>query len=244
MSKKEAAQSKSDKEQYRAVDLKADVIADKKAIAGYAAIVYDDPTELKQEHFNVEDVLSTYHRLVHIEDCFRVMKSTFSIRPVHVRLKERIIAHCQLCVLSLMLMRTLQTKLENNGTPMSAERISRTLRQALVVPVPSGKSNTQTFLNVGLNQTFNAYSREKPDRRRHEGNETVDEEKVWNIFEKERNSQPDDLDSIIRAVGLKPLNIYNTMAELKTKLGLKTYPNEIMLSQNHLKYLEKVQGML
>ncbi|MCI6797161.1 MAG: hypothetical protein MR571_04790, partial [Succinatimonas sp.] len=61
---------------------------------------------------------------------------------------------------------------------------------------------------------------------------------------KERTSQPDDLDSIIRAVELKPLNIYNTMAELKTKLGLKTYPNEIMLSQNHLKYLEKVQGML
>ena len=100
------------------------------------------------------------------------------------------------------------------------------------------------FLNVGLNQNFNAYSLEKQDSRRHEGNKTVDEEKVWNIFEKERNSQPDDLDSIIRAVGLKPLNIYNTMAELKTKLGLKTYPNEIMLSQNHLKYLEKVQGML
>lgn len=242
--KKEAAQSKTDKEQYRAVDLKEEVIAGKKAIAGYAAIVYDDPVDLKEEHFNVEDVLSTYHRLVHIEDCFRVMKSTFSIRPVHVRLKERIIAHCQLCVLSLMLMRTLQTKLENNGTPMSAEQISHTLRQALVVPVPTAKGNTQMFLNVGLNQNFNAYSTEKQDRRRHEGNETVDEENIWNSFEKERSSQPDDLDSIIRAVGLKPLNVYNTMAELKTKLGLKTYPNEIMLSQNHLKYLEKVQGML
>lgn len=63
-----------------------------------------------------EEVLTTYHRLAGIEDCFRVMKSSFSIRPVHVRLKEHIVAHCYLCVLSLMLMRLVQEKLEAKNT--------------------------------------------------------------------------------------------------------------------------------
>ena len=242
--KKEAAQSKAERDQYRAVDLKEDVIADRKAVAGYAAIVYDDPGSLKEGQFSVEDVLSTYRRLVNIEACFRVMKSTFSIRPVHVRLKERITAHCLLCVLALMLMRSLQMKLEAKNISMSAEQISRNLREALIIPVPSKTNAMQLFLNTGINQNFNSRVREKTGRLRHEGNEIVDTEFIWNDFEQERLTHPDALDAIMQAVELRPLSIYSTMAELKNRLGLKTYSNEIMLSHNHLKYLEKVQSML
>lgn len=110
---------------YRAQGLKQDVIEERKTIAGYSALVFAHPqTDAKagtvQPPLNPltdEQVLETYHKLVRIEDCFRVMKSTFSIRPVHVRLRERIIAHCTLCVLSLMLMRSLQ---ENWRLPASA----------------------------------------------------------------------------------------------------------------------------
>lgn len=238
--KKEAAQNKADQDQYRATALKEDVIADKKAVAGYAAIVYDDPTDLNAEQFSAEDVLSTYHKLVRIEDCFRVMKSTFSIRPVHVRLKERIIAHCHLCVLSLMLLRSLQLKMEKNNYPLSAERISKALRQALLVPIPGKKDDTQMFLNVGLDQCFNATKREKTDRQQSELNDVVDEDRIWRSYEEERQSQPDDLDQIIKTVNLIPPNIYNTLGELKIKLGLRTYPNEVMLSPYHLKYQAKL----
>ena len=99
-------------------------------------------------------------------------------------------------------------------------------------------------MNTGINQNFNSRVREKLGRLRHEGNEIVDTEFIWNDFEQERLTHPDALDAIMQAVELRPLSIYSTMAELKNRLGLKTYSNEIMLSHNHLKYLEKVQSML
>ena len=135
-------------------------------------------------------------------------------------------------------------KLEAKNISMSAEQISQNLREALIIPVPSKTNAMQLFLNTGINQNFNSRVREKPGRLRHEGNEIVDTEFIWNDFEQERLTHPDALDAIMQAVELRPLSIYSTMAELKNRLGLKTYSNEIMLSHNHLKYLEKVQSML
>ena len=79
------AQGKEDKELYRACGLKEKVIAERREIAGYAAVVYMHPEAkdgASQVQLGHEQVLSTYHRLVNIEDCFRIMKSNFSIRPI------------------------------------------------------------------------------------------------------------------------------------------------------------------
>ena len=241
---KEAAKNKKDKDQYRAKNVKQDVINDRRACAGYAAIVFDDPEGLQEGKFSAEDVLSTYHRLVRIEECFRVMKGSFSIRPVYLRLRERIIAHCKLCVLSLMMLRTLQMKLEAQGTPMSSERVCEALKQALVVPVPTKKGEEQTFLNVGLNQDFNAHKWEKCDRRQFDIDSTVDESKLWELYEKERTAQPDDLDNIIKAVDLKPLRIYSTMGDLKTRLGIKTAKADVMIAKEHLMLMDKISSFL
>lgn len=147
---KEAAQSKTEKEQYRAVWLKEEVIQNRREIAGFAAVVYDDPNLPDGTTLDCHEVLRLYHRLVDIEDCFRVMKSTFSIRPVYLRIDERITAHCYLCVLSLMLLRCVQSALEKESRSMSAERISKALRNALLVPLPYKKGQNPFFLNVGL----------------------------------------------------------------------------------------------
>ncbi len=189
-------------------------------------------------------MLSTYHRLVRIEDCFRVMKGNFSIRPVYLRLKERIIAHCKLCVLSLMMLRTLQMKLEAQGTPMSSERVCEALKQALVVPVPAKKGEAQVFLNVGLNQNFNDHKWEKRDRRQFNVDSTVDEGKLWELYEKERTAQPDDLDNILKAVDLKPLRVYSSMGDLKIRLGIKNAPNDIMIAKEHLMLMDKIASSL
>lgn len=242
--KKEAAKTKKDKDQYRAIGVKKEVIADRRACAGYSAIVFDDPEGLKEGKFSTEDVLSTYHRLVRIEDCFRVMKGNFSIRPVYLRLKERIIAHCKLCVLSLMMLRTLQMKLEAQGTPMSSERVCEALKQALVVPVPAKKGEAQAFLNVGLNQNFNDHKWEKRDRRQFNVDSTVDEGKLWELYEKERTAQPDDLDNILKAVDLKPLRVYSSLGDLKIRLGIKNAPNDIMIAKEHLMLMDKIASSL
>ncbi len=241
---KESALNKTDIEQYRAIGLKEDVINDKRAIAGYAAIVYEAPEGRQESALTAEQVLSTYHRLVRIEDCFRVMKSNFNLRPVYVRDMRHITAHCYLCVLSLMLMRSLQMKLESSGFPMSSGKICNALRQALLVPLPSKNYKVQSFLNVGLSQSFNNKDVEKPGRERKELNDTVDEEQVWSAFEKEREARPDDLDLILKTAGLKPLKVFNTMTEIKNNLGLSTCPNEVMISKCHLRYLSKVTAQM
>ena len=241
---KEAAQNKNDKEMYRAQGLKQDVIEERKTIAGYSALVFAHPkTDAKADTVQPplnpltdEQVLETYHKLVRIEDCFRVMKSTFSIRPVHVRLRERIVAHCTLCVLSLMLMRSLQEKLETAGVSMSSERISTALAQALAVPVPSKDGSIQAFLNLGLGEAFHSPVRTAKNRRQWEENEMLNHDDVWKVFESERTQTPHDTDLVLLAAGLRPLDLYCSMAELKRRLGIPNQPDADMIAPEVANY--------
>ena len=85
--KKEEAENEDDKEMYQAVGLKDDVIEKRRKLAGYAAIVYEDPKSLKdsdKKGFDTRAVLGSYHSLEKIEECFRVMKNSFEIRPMYV----------------------------------------------------------------------------------------------------------------------------------------------------------------
>lgn len=242
--KKEAAKSKIDKDQYRAVGVKDEVIAERTAIAGYSAVVFDAPDCENRTELTAEEVLKTYHRLVDIEDCFRVMKSTFSIRPVYVRLRERIIAHCYLCVLSLMLMRCVQNALEENNIYMSSERISNALKQALVVPVPSKGGRATSFLNVGLNPQYHTLKRDKPGRKQSDLDATVDQQYIWEQYCKERESQPDDLDQILNAVKLKPLKLYNSLSEIKSRLNLRACTDDVMIAYEQRQMMAKLCSTL
>mgnify|MGYP000021941684 FL=1 len=240
---KEAAENKTDKDMYRACGLKDDVIAERKQIAGYAAIVYEHPSAVNDEQkMTAEKIIACYHHLVGIEDCFRVMKSTFSIRPVYVRLKERITAHCYLCVLSLMMLRMLQAKLAKAGHPMASQRVSDALAQAMVVPLPRPAGSTQAFLNIGFNPRFHTAERCGKSAPQWAINDTLDSDVIWNRYEKERESHPDDIDCILQAVNLSPLKTYNTLPELKRLLGLKMMTDEVMLAPEHLKHMERVAG--
>ena len=237
--KKEAAQNKKDKDQYRAEGLKEDIIANRKVIAGYAAVVFSHPDVEGGQQLTPEEVLKTYHRLVGIEDCFRVMKSSFSIRPVYVRLRERIEAHCYLCVLSLMMLRHLQEKLEKSQLHMPATQICQALADARVIPIPT-TDGEQMFLNLGGVPNFHALERIGKKARIWDVNETIDSALAWDKYREEREARPDDIDQILLAVGLKPLALYSTMGNLKTNLGLKSVPREDMLAPECVSYCKQV----
>lgn len=237
--KKEAAKNKKDKDQYRAEGLKEDVIANRKETAGYAAVVFSHPDVEGGEQLTAEGVLKTYHRLVGIEDCFRVMKSSFSIRPVYVQLRERIEAHCYLCVLSLMMLRLLQEKLEKSQLHLPASRICQALADARVVPIPT-TDGEQMFLNLGGVPNFHAPERIGKKARIWDVNETIDPALAWDQYHEEREARPDDIDQILLAVGLKPLTLYSTMGNLKTNLGLKSVPREDMLAPECINYCRQV----
>lgn len=117
---------------YIAKGLKEELIKKRRRLAGFSAMVYKKPEDIKEE-LNDADILSSYKKLVRIEDCFRVMKSNFSIRPMFVRNKEHISGHITICVMALILLRILQIKIEESGNKLSVDEISSALRNANIV---------------------------------------------------------------------------------------------------------------
>lgn len=218
-----------DKNLYRAVGLKQSVIDERRAVAGYAAYVYQHPENAAHTVSDLE-VLATYHRLVGIEDCFRVMKSQFSLRPVYVRSKKHIVAHCYLCFLSLLLLRQLQFRLQEVGVELSAERITDTLRSAVLVPIPqsrgAGMDSDLMLLNIGLNYRFFTARRAGKGCMQQALNQPEDAEAVWNGYIKDLQAgRANDMADMLKAVGLKPLPAITRLKEAKTRLGLRTCRN-------------------
>ena len=70
-----------------------------------------------------EAALSRYRDLWHVEEAFRVAKSTLKTRPIFHWAPHRIEAHMLLCFMNLFLERFLELLLRKNGTPLAPDRI-------------------------------------------------------------------------------------------------------------------------
>ncbi|GAU77797.1 IS1634 family transposase [Fusibacter sp. 3D3] len=77
---------------------------------------------------SAKDIIEISSKRYKIEDCFRVMKTNFSARPVFHQNKERIIAHFMICYTALLIYRLLEKKLDLNQTHFSVENIVETLK--------------------------------------------------------------------------------------------------------------------
>lgn len=64
----------------------------------------------------VGDILKVSEGRWQIEECFKIMKTDFSARPVYVRREDRITAHFLTCFLALLIYRLLEKKLEYKYT--------------------------------------------------------------------------------------------------------------------------------
>ena len=80
-----------------------------------------------------KDILAVNERRYLIEDCFRVLKTNFSARPVYHRNRDRIIAHFLVCYTALLIYRLLEVKLDQYGTHFTATEILTTLRNMSVI---------------------------------------------------------------------------------------------------------------
>lgn len=79
------------------------------------------------------EVLDIQSRRYKIEDCFRVLKTNFSSRPVCHRKENRIKAHFLICYTALLIYRLLEVKLDRNKTHFTTEQIIETLQNMNVV---------------------------------------------------------------------------------------------------------------
>lgn len=241
---KEAAENREDKEQYRAQGIKTDVIEERKATAGYHAVVFAHPKDMAPEQcMGDADILAACHRLVNIEESFRVMKSSFSLRPMYVRLKGRITAHCYLCVLALMMLRELQERVQAGGENMSAARLCTALHDALLGFYGDAYENL-SFFNLG--HLRNAFAPEFTGKTRKEAgiNDVLDTVKVTDTYLTCREKNKEDTDIILEAAGLKPLLMVNSIAELKRRLSLQPVPNDRMVADVCLEYAREAAEIM
>lgn len=65
---------------------------------------------------SVEEIIKVNHRRWEIEESFRIMKSEFESRPVHLSREDRIKAHFVTCFLALVIFRFLEKKVDEKYT--------------------------------------------------------------------------------------------------------------------------------
>lgn len=90
-------------------DLDMDKIRDEEKYDGFYAIC----TTLEDD---VSEIIKINRRRWEIEESFRIMKSEFKARPVHLKRDERITAHFMICFLALLVYRLLEQKLDDKYT--------------------------------------------------------------------------------------------------------------------------------
>lgn len=93
----------------------------------------------------IGDILKVSEGRWQIEECFRIMKTDFSARPVYVQREDRIKAHFLICFLALLNYRLLERKLGNKYT---CDEILKALKE-------------MNFVNLEGQGFVPTYSREK-----------------------------------------------------------------------------------
>ena len=215
-------------ELYKAVSLKENIIAQRRKIAGYAAVIYKKTANCN-ENINDSELMNSYHQLVKIEECFRIMKSNFSIRPVHVRKKINIYGHITICVIALIMTRLLEIELSKKGTPLSINQIQAAL-QSSVTAVGSGKNDGFFIKNSQVENVI-----------------TVDDWKNCEVSKDKdillkrcldnQKQSFSDIDKILEAVGLKAIKNVNSSFDMCNSLKLKGTYKSLIGS-----FLSKVQS--
>lgn len=102
-----------------------DVIDKEKQFDGFYAVC----TNLDDD---VEDIINVNRGRWEIEESFRIMKSEFDARPVHLQRDDRIKAHFMTCFISLLIYRILERKI---GSQYTCGEICTTLRDMCVTRI-------------------------------------------------------------------------------------------------------------
>ena len=77
---------------------------------------------------SAKDILEVSANRYKIEDCFRMMKTNFSARPVFHQKRERIIAHFMICYTALLIYRLMEKKLDLHGTHYTVDTLIETMK--------------------------------------------------------------------------------------------------------------------
>ena len=125
---KRTAKTKSGEEAAINYVLDEEKIAEEEKYDGYYAVAtnLDDPAQ---------DILAIAHKRYLIEECFRVMKTNFSGRPINHRENRRIKAHFLICYTALLVYRLMECCLDDQSTHVTPTNLTKTLQNLNVTSV-------------------------------------------------------------------------------------------------------------
>ena len=204
----------SEKTEARIEGIDEEIFEAKRRLAGYAALIYKNAPNCQQKGTVPEERLaSTYHELNKIESCFRIMKSHLGLRPMYVRNSNHIKGHILICVIALGILKLLQWKLKESGTPLSISEIIRALNSATTVPIKSG--NELLFLQCSRPQNIR------------KALERLSQEELKAEMA-DRRKQPSQLEILFKTVGLVPPARLVNLKEMGCCLGVRLTTEEVI----------------
>lgn len=103
---------------------------------------------------DAKEILAIARQRYKIEECFRIMKTDLSARPIFHRNRPRIIAHFMICYTALLLQRLLENRLDRYGTHFTTEQIIQTLKNMSVTNLED-MAYKATFKYNQVGEAFN-----------------------------------------------------------------------------------------
>ena len=177
----------------RSLELNFEAIEKAEKLCGYSALVYRNAPQAQTGGLSDEEIAGSYHHLVQIEDCFRVMKNNLKLRPMYVWTEAHIKGHVMSCVLALIILRRMQMRVSQHNQELSLNEIQKGLEQAKVsLQIVSPQDGTAVIHK--LSEYSDLYK----------GKEKLSPQQVKQIMEEAENYQ-DLTDKLTEAMGLLPL---------------------------------------
>jgi len=177
----------------RSLELNFEAIEKAEKLCGYSALVYRNAPQTQTGGLSDEEIAGSYHQLVQIEDCFRVLKNNLKLRPMYVWTEAHIKGHVMSCVLALIILRRMQMKVSQHNQELSLNEIQMGLEQAKVsLQIVSPQDGTAVIHK--LSEYSDLYK----------GKEKLSPQQVRQIMEEAENYQ-NLTDKLTEAMGLLPL---------------------------------------
>ena len=122
-----------------------------------------------KEGFDPAYILSQYRRLVKIEDCFRVNKTTLKMRPIYHFKPERIRAHIAICYMAFTIVRQLEYRvkllkklsvasiIEELNSVQSSIYIHKITKDRYRVPGNFSNEARKIYSAIGLQRNLDAH---------------------------------------------------------------------------------------
>lgn len=113
-------------------------------------------TDLVEEA--VSDILKVSENRWEIEESFRIMKTDFKSRPVHLSREDRIKAHFLTCYLALLVYRLIEKKLDNKYTTTEILQTLRSMKLMSIDGIGYKPAYKRTNITDDLHKAFGFYT--------------------------------------------------------------------------------------